>query len=158
MIRLILTDNGLPETCLLRSPSAPVTIFDDGLRDLIADLWDTCYGNRGVGLAAPQIGVPLQVAVVDTLQSLSSNRRLVLINPKVVSTSGSQLGSEGCLSMPGLQWPITRPDYVRVEYQNIRGRRATITGRGLLARALLHETDHLAGVLCKSLALQTVAT
>jgi len=156
VVRLLIADNDLPEARILHSPSASVTVFDDDLRLLIEDLWDTMESARGVGLAAPQIGVPLRVAVIDTKHTDSSHRKIALVNPTIIDSSGSQLDQEGCLSLPGLSWPITRPNYVRVTYQDENGLDSIITGRGLLARALVHETEHLQGILCNSIALKSV--
>jgi peptide deformylase len=135
---------------LLRTPCGRVVEFDQALRDLVRDMWDSMYAARGVGLAAPQIGSSLRVAVIDTLWRPNSNRRLVLINPKITASAGEQIQSEGCLSMPGLNWPIPRAETVTVVYQDLSGLRCTLTSRSLLARAIQHECDHLDGVLCSS--------
>lgn len=140
------------EFCDLRKPCNPVTSFDENLRSLVDDMWDSMYAARGVGLAATQIGATARVAVIDTLQTPKSNRRLVLVNPQITFSGGEQTSEEGCLSMPGLRWPITRAQCVTVEFYDLCGEHQVLTARNLLARAIQHECDHLNGVLCNSLA------
>lgn len=150
MIHLVLTQDD--EFSSLRKPCTLVTEFDESLRRLVNDMWDTMYAAWGVGLAATQIGSTKRVAVIDVLQSESSNRRLVLVNPRIEEFRGEQTGDEGCLSMPGLHWPITRANLVAFTFQDVSGKFHTMKAKGLFARAVQHECDHLNGVLCNSLA------
>lgn len=147
MIHPIITVDS-PRADILHKPSAEVTEFDGDLMDLINDLWDTMYHVEGVGLAAPQIGIPVQVAVIDTRRSENSNRNLVLINPRIYFIEGENEGEEGCLSMPGDFRPVTRPWEVRVVSRDVRGLSCIHRGEALLARALMHEIEHLQGRLC----------
>lgn len=116
------------------------------IKALIRDMLVTMYHCRGVGLAAPQIGVSKQVSVIDCGPEYHQGP-LVLINPQIVAVEGQQTGSEGCLSIPELFMLVTRPRLVTVRYRTMDWRPAVITGERLLARALLHEVDHLAGKL-----------
>lgn len=135
---------------VLRTSCDPVTKFDRSLRDLVDDMWDSMYAAVGVGLAATQIGSTLRVAVIDTIQRSRSHRRLVLVNPTIAAMEGEQIESEGCLSMPGLTWPIPRAAVVLVTFQDLDGTRQSLRAKDLLARAIQHECDHLDGVLCNS--------
>jgi peptide deformylase len=128
---------------VLRSPAAAVTSFDAQLRSLVRDLLDTLTGAPGrAGVAAPQIGVPARVFVYGTRQQTGH-----VVNPQVTARSGVQDGDEGCLSVPGLAFPTPRAATVTVSGFDEHGEPVTVTGSGLLARALQHETDHLDGVL-----------
>jgi peptide deformylase len=149
-IRKILTQDD--EFNTLRKPCIEVVSFDKELRDLVEDMWDTMYAARGVGLAATQIGSSLRVAVIDTLQRPSTHRHLVIINPSILEFRREQTAEEGCLSMPGLHWPITRAASVTVQFRGLSGRLRKMGAGGLLARAIQHECDHLNGILCNSLA------
>lgn len=111
-------------------------------KQLIEDMLDTMYEADGVGLAAPQVGVLKRIVVIDI-----GDGPLVLVNPQVVETSGSQTGSEGCLSVPGKAGDVTRPDYARVKAFDENMNEIEIEGTELLARALCHECDHLDGKL-----------
>lgn len=122
----------------------PVTLFDKKLKRLINDMFDTMYDAEGVGLAAPQIGIAKQIAVVDVGDE---EGQIVLINPIVTAVSGSQTGPEGCLSFPGLFGEVERPYDVTVKAQDENGKEFTIKANDFLARALLHEIDHLHGIL-----------
>lgn len=127
---------------VLRARSKRVRAVDTSIRKLIADMLATMRGASGVGLAAPQIGVPLRVIVAEI-----GRDPLALVNPRLRRRWGSQVGPEGCLSIPGLYADVRRALGVVVEGYNARGRRVVVRGRGLLARALQHEVDHLNGVL-----------
>ena len=127
---------------VLRTPAEPVRSFDAALAVLVADLEETVAPPGRAGLAAPQIGVGLRVFAYDV-----DGRHGHVVNPTVVASSGTQTGDEGCLSVPGLWFPAVRPDMVTVEGFDRRGRPIRVTGTGLLARCLVHETDHLDGVL-----------
>ncbi|WP_433604231.1 peptide deformylase [Dactylosporangium sp. CA-139114] len=128
---------------VLRSPAAPVTAFDAELAALVRDLFDTLDARPGrAGVAAPQIGVPARVFVYGT-----GAGRGHIVNPQVTASSGTQVGDEGCLSIPGLAFPAVRPAAVTVEGFDEHGDPVTVAGTGFLARALRHECDHLDGVL-----------
>lgn len=109
--------------------------------ELIDDMFETMYDANGVGLAAPQVGVLKRICVID----VTYEDPILLINPRVIETSGEQTGSEGCLSLPGKCGDVTRPNYVKVEYYDENLKKQVIEGTELLARALLHEIDHLDG-------------
>ena len=113
------------------------------LQILIGDMLDTMYDAGGVGLAGPQVGILKQVCVIDV--SEEGNSPIVLINPVITEQDGSQTGEEGCLSLPGRQGTVTRPNHVVVECLNENMEEVTIEGTELLARALCHEIDHLHG-------------
>ena len=126
----------------LRCICKEVTEVTPRIEELIEDLIDTMYEANGVGLAAPQVGVRKRVAVVDV-----GDGPIVLINPSVVEFEGEQTGSEGCLSVPGKCGIVTRPMKVKVKSMTKDGEWEEIEGEGLLARALLHEMDHLDGII-----------
>jgi peptide deformylase len=138
------------EFSTLRVPCVPVEVFDGNLRNLVEDMWDTMYAANGLGLAATQIGSSLRVAVIDTIRKSSSNRGLVMVNPQINGSEGEQTGPEGCLSMPGLNWSITRARVVSVTFQALNGQKRSIRAKDLLARCVQHECDHLDGILCNS--------
>lgn len=127
---------------VLRTPADPVRVFDERLAALVADLQETVAPPGRAGLAAPQIGVGLRVFAYDV-----AGVRGYLVNPERVSASGSQEGDEGCLSLPGLWFPTVRPETVTLSGVDIAGAPVSVTGSGLLARCLAHETDHLDGLL-----------
>lgn len=139
---------------ILRKKCKDVTVFDDKLFKLLDDLADTMYEYEGVGLAAPQVGILKNVAVIDVRDS---NGLIELINPKIVETFGRQTGKEGCLSFPNLMGDVTRPKRVLVKAFNRSGEEFILTGENLLARALCHEIDHLNGVLFVDLAKELVS-
>lgn len=139
-IRMIRKD----EDPVLRKISKVVTQFDDKLAILVEDMIDTMYEADGVGLAAPQIGILKRVAVIDVYDDTGVK---VLINPEIIDRDGEQFEIEGCLSLPGKSGRVKRPEWVKVEYQDLHGKPRTIEGTELLARALCHEIDHLNGVL-----------
>lgn len=113
------------------------------IRELIDDMFDTMYEAYGVGLAAPQVGILKQIVVIDT----TGEDPIVLINPEILETSGSQTGEEGCLSVPGMAGTVTRPNYVKVRAFDEEMQEFILEGEELLARAICHETDHLHGRL-----------
>ncbi len=131
----------------LQKPAAPVTTFDDDLQKLIDDMIETMYAAPGIGLAAPQIGVPLRVAVVDLSLGKRGGELFTLVNPEFVERDGMQLEEEGCLSVPGFNATVARPARVVVRALDRDGNPQTVEGTDLLARALQHELDHLDGVL-----------
>jgi peptide deformylase len=131
----------------LHAPAAPVTAFDAQLGTLVDDMIETMYAAPGIGLAAPQIGVPLRVAVIDLSGGKKGGDVLTLVNPEIVERDGMQLEDEGCLSVPGFTATVPRPTRVVVRAFDRHGQPQTIEGTGLLARALQHELDHLDGKL-----------
>jgi peptide deformylase len=133
---------------VLETPAAAVSDFGSPeLRQLIADMFESMYAAHGVGLAAPQIGIGRRLAVIDITFKEDPGAKLVLINPEIIHTEGRQRGSEGCLSIPEFREDVTRASRVTVRAQDVEGEWFEHGGEGLLARALLHETDHLNGKL-----------
>lgn len=130
---------------ILRESCRAVEVFDDELSDLIDDLVDTMYAADGIGLAAPQVGVPLRVFVYDVQEEGVASG--VLVNPRVVESDGAVRESEGCLSIPGLTEIVERAERVVVEGLDRDGREVRIAAEGLLSRCLQHESDHLDGIL-----------
>jgi peptide deformylase len=133
-----------PDSVLLE-PTRPVERVDEEIRDLVRDMVDTMYNAPGVGLAANQIGVPLRLFIVDLSVGEEPGALRVFINPVVLETSGSQTGEEGCLSFPDVSLEVERPAVATVEALDLEGERFTLTAEGLLARAVLHEHEHLQG-------------
>jgi len=113
------------------------------LDELVSDMFETTIAQEGAGLAAPQLGININLAVVH----VSAGERIVLINPEIIKEEGEQLGSEGCLSIPGVQETLKRPMKVLIKNRKPNGSWEEIEGEGLLARALCHEIDHLKGRL-----------
>lgn len=128
---------------ILREKSMPVRKYDASLGKLIEDMIETMKSANGIGLAAPQIGVPRRVIVV--LQD--EDNPLALVNPTIVQRDGLDESEEGCLSIPNLYAIVPRPFYVKVEGYDQKGKKISVEGEGLLARALCHEIDHLDGIL-----------
>lgn len=131
----------------LEAVNAPVERFDGELAALVDDLFETGWDAPGLGLAAPQVGVNLCLAVVDLSVGKSTKEKLVLANPRVIDREGKVPLEEGCLSFPGLFATIERPRKVVIEAQDIRGDRQTLEAEDLLAQAVCHEIDHLNGKL-----------
>jgi peptide deformylase len=132
---------------VLEKPAAPVTEFDEELKILVADMFESMYEAKGVGLAAPQIGISKRLAVIDVSFKENPREKLVLANPEIIHTEGKQNQSEGCLSIPDFRENVTRANKVTIRAQDINGKWYEKTGEELLARAFLHETDHLNGKL-----------
>jgi peptide deformylase len=133
---------------LLEQPCDPVKEFDTGdLHQLLADMFETMYFYDGLGLAAPQIGVMKQVAVIDPSSGADADAKLVLINPTVSARNGTQRDNEGCLSFPGFFEQITRSMAITVDTRDASGKAVRLESSGRLARALQHEIDHLNGIL-----------
>jgi peptide deformylase len=132
---------------VLEKPAQPVTVFDAELKKLVADMFESMYAAHGVGLAAPQIGISKRLAVIDISFQEDAGARLVLANPEIIHSEGKQAQSEGCLSIPDFRESVTRAKTVTVRAQDANGKWFEKTGEELLARALLHETDHLNGKL-----------
>jgi len=131
----------------LQTPAAPVTSFDADLHKLIDDMIETMYAAPGIGLAAPQVGVPLRIAVVDLSLGKRGGELFTLVNPEFVEREGMQLEEEGCLSVPGFNATVARPARVVVRAFDRTGASHIVEGTNLLARALQHELDHLDGLL-----------
>ena len=142
---------------ILRHKARPVTEITGALRDLARDMIESMHAARGVGLAAEQIGREEAVCVVDVppqaekpdcvTANAAIRMPLVMFNPAIAATEGRQRNEEGCLSFPDISAPVTRAAKVTVTYLDTGGKPQTITAQGLLARAILHEVDHLNGVL-----------
>ena len=133
---------------VLETEAEVVKDFDTpDLHKLIEDMFESMYAARGVGLAAPQIGIGKRIAVIDTAAGEETGEKLVLINPEIVGREGLQTGEEGCLSLPGFREQVSCPQKITVRAQDVKGDWFEKTGEGLLARAFLHETDHLRGKL-----------
>ena len=131
----------------LKINSSDVGDWTPELDQLVADLFETAVAEDGVGIAAPQIGVNLNIAVVDPSCGAEPGARIVLINPEIVRTEGTQVASEGCLSIPGIHEVLERPKKVWVKNRLPDGTSVELEGEDLLARAFCHETDHLRGRL-----------
>ncbi len=132
---------------VLETPAAPVTEFDDKLKKLVDDMFESMYEAQGIGLAAPQIGISLHLSVIDTSLKGDPEARLVLANPQIVKAEGKQNGKEGCLSIPDFRENLTRGKSVTIRAQDVYGDWYEKSGEDLLARAFLHEIDHLNGTL-----------
>lgn len=127
---------------ILTKKCRPVEKFDERLNELVEDLFETLYASGGAGLAAPQVGVLRRVAVIDI-----DENPIELINPEIIEVSGEQTGAEGCLSNPGKYGIVTRPQCVKLKAQDRHGEWHEYMGTDLLARAFLHETEHLDGMM-----------
>jgi peptide deformylase len=143
---------------VLRKKSEPVKAVTDGLRRLVKDMLDTMYANQGAGLAAEQIGRTESVCVIDVsdarqgggseaVENADVPMPLVMLNPEIVAADGEQIGQEGCLSFPEVFVKIKRAQTVTARYMDLDGATREVHTTGLLARAIQHELDHLAGVL-----------
>ena len=133
---------------VLEKRGEDITEFDTPeLHQLIEDMFESMYAAKGVGLAAPQIGVGKRLAVIDITTGEDPAQKIVLINPEIVRTEGSQKSEEGCLSLPTFREQVVRPLKVTVVAQDAKGKQFEMAGDDLLARAFLHETDHLNGKL-----------
>jgi peptide deformylase len=135
-----------PDPFLARK-AAPVTAVDDRVRALIRDMFETMYGAEGVGLAAPQVGVGKRVIVVDVSPVDKTIPPVAVVNPEIVERTGSVMGVEGCLSVPGIQGEVRRAETVVVRGRDEQGNPVRIRAEGILSRALQHEIDHLDGIL-----------
>lgn len=132
---------------VLEKPGAPVVKFDAELEQLAEDMFASMYAAQGVGLAAPQIGMSLRLAVVDVTGGKNPEAKIVLANPEIIHAEGEVREEEGCLSIPGFRGYVMRPQFVTVKAQNAKGEFFEIRGENLLARAFCHEIDHLNGIL-----------
>ncbi|HHT0594616.1 TPA: peptide deformylase [Legionella anisa] len=129
----------------LRAVAKPVTHFDDKLQTLIDDMFETMYDARGVGLAAPQIGISLRLSVIDIVGD--KQNQLVIINPEIIASEGENKFEEGCLSVPGAYDTVIRAEKVTVKALDRKGNPFEIKAEGLLAECLQHEIDHMNGKL-----------
>jgi peptide deformylase len=132
---------------ILEKPTLAVKDFDSELAELAEDMFASMYAASGVGLAAPQIGMNLRLAVVDVTGGKNPEAKIVLANPEIIHSEGEKREEEGCLSIPGFRGYVLRPQFVTVRAQNAKGESFEIRGEDLLARAFCHEIDHLNGVL-----------
>ncbi|HEY0785657.1 MAG TPA: peptide deformylase [Acidobacteriaceae bacterium] len=132
---------------VLQRPAEPVTAFDDKLRTLVADMFESMYAAKGIGLAAPQIGISSQVTVIDLSFQKTPEERIVLINPEITFREGRQYEEEGCLSLPDIREKVSRSATVKVRAQDEHGAWQERDGAELLSRAFQHEIDHLHGIL-----------
>ena len=132
---------------VLEKPGAAIKKFDAELEELAEDMFASMYAAQGVGLAAPQIGKSVRIAVVDVTGGKNPEAKIVLVNPEIVHAEGEVREEEGCLSIPGFRGYVVRPQFVTVKAQNARGEEFEIRGENLLARAFCHEIDHLNGIL-----------
>ncbi|WP_080846497.1 peptide deformylase [Cytobacillus gottheilii] len=132
---------------ILEEQCEPVKVFDKKLTKLLNDMYDTMIEFDGVGLAAPQIGLNIQVAIVDIDDETGT---IEMINPVIVETAGEDTDVEGCLSFPGLYGEVSRPEVVKIKAQDRTGKFYKLEAEGFLARAILHEIDHLNGILFTS--------
>ena len=133
-----------PDPILLR-PTEPVAEVDEEVRRLAEDMLETMVHAPGIGLAANQVGISRRICVVDLSFGQDPGARLVFVNPQILEVSGSQVGEEGCLSFPGITLDIDRGNEIRVESLDANGASSIIAAEGLLARAILHECEHLDG-------------
>jgi peptide deformylase len=132
---------------VLEKPGATVKKFDAELEVLAEDMFVSMYAAQGVGLAAPQIGKSMRLAVVDVTTGKNPEAKIVLVNPEIIHAEGEAREEEGCLSIPGFRGYVIRPQFVTVRAQNLKGETFEIRGENLLARAFCHEIDHLNGIL-----------
>lgn len=132
---------------ILQRPTQKVVEFDDELRTLAADMFESMYKAIGIGLAAPQIGVGKRITVIDLSNQKDPKDKIVLVNPEIVHKEGKQVEEEGCLSLPDIRDKVSRAMKVKVKAQNLEGEPIELEGTELLARAFQHEIDHLDGIL-----------
>lgn len=140
----ILTIRLYPDPVLLR-PCEPVEAFDDELKRLVWDMFETMYSSSGVGLAANQVGVSRRLLILDPSGGTDPDARIAACNPEIVAEDGTQTGEEGCLSFPGISENVRRPARIRLHYQDLDGNPEERDAEGLEARVWCHEMDHLAG-------------
>ena len=143
---MILTILKYPEP-ILSQPGEPVTEFNDELRTLVANMFETTYASQGIGLAAPQVGVSKRLTVIDLSMGKDPAEKIVLINPEIISSEGKLYEEEGCLSFPDIREKVVRSAKVRVRAQDENGKWFEMDGEELLSRCFQHEIDHLNGVL-----------
>lgn len=132
---------------VLTQPAAKVTVFDEELKKLTEEMFESMYVAQGIGLAAPQIAISKRITVIDVSFKKNPEEKIVLINPEIIEREGKQLEEEGCLSLPEIREKVNRSSWVKVRAQDVNGEWFEIEGDELLARAFQHEIDHLDGVL-----------
>lgn len=132
---------------ILQRPTAPVTEFNDELRTLVKDMFESMYAAQGIGLAAPQIGIAKRLTVIDLSNQKDPKQKIVLVNPEITLFEGKQFEEEGCLSLPDIREKVRRAARVIVKAQNEHGEAVEHEGTELLSRAFQHEIDHLDGIL-----------
>jgi len=132
---------------VLEVPTEPVTEFNDELRQFVDDMFESMYAAKGIGLAAPQVGVSKRLTVIDLSFKERPEERIVLINPEIILKEGKQYEEEGCLSLPEIREKVSRAAKVKVRAQDLDGNWFEMEGTELLSRAFQHEIDHLDGIL-----------
>ena len=132
---------------VLLAVGKPVEKFDKELKALVADMFETMYEAKGVGLAAPQVNLSQRLFVMDCSGGEDAAQKLAVINPEIISREGEQIGDEGCLSFPGIYQPIQRNMRAVLRYQDVSGNWQELDGTELTARCVLHETDHCDGIV-----------
>ncbi len=132
---------------VLSQPGEPVTEFNDELRELVANMFETTYASQGIGLAAPQVGISRRLTVIDLSVGKDPAQKLVLINPEIIEREGKLYEEEGCLSFPEIREKIQRAAKVRIRAQDEYGKWFEMDGEELLSRCMQHEVDHLDGIL-----------
>jgi peptide deformylase len=135
---------GAPE---LRAVSKAVDVFNGELEEIVKNMFETMYSSPGIGLAAAQVGINIQLVTIDLTVGEDKNEKMVVCNPRIISSEGTQRGDEGCLSVPDFSESVTRPRRIVVQAQDQNGEAVNIEAEGLLARCLSHEIDHLNGIL-----------
>lgn len=132
---------------ILQRPTEKITEFNDELRQLADDMFESMYKAAGIGLAAPQIGLSKRITVIDLSNKENPADKIILINPEIVEKEGRQYAEEGCLSLPDIREKVSRAAKVKVRAQDLQGEWFELEGTELLARAFQHEIDHLDGIL-----------
>jgi peptide deformylase len=132
---------------VLSQPGEPVTDFNDELRELVANMFETTYASQGIGLAAPQVGISKRLTVIDLSVGKDPAQKLVLINPEIIEREGKLYEEEGCLSFPEIREKISRAAKVRIRAQDEFGKWFEMDGEELLSRCMQHEVDHVDGML-----------
>ena len=132
---------------VLAKAGEPVTVFDEDLKTLVEEMFESMYAAHGIGLAAPQIGLSKRITVIDVSFKKNPEEKLVLINPEIIEREGQLYEEEGCLSLPEIRDKVKRAAKVKVRAQNVKGEWFEMEGEELLSRAFQHEIDHLDGVL-----------
>jgi peptide deformylase len=132
---------------VLSKAGQPVSVFDDKLKTLVEEMFESMYEAHGIGLAAPQIGLSQRLTVIDLSFRKNPEEKIVLVNPEVIEREGKQYEEEGCLSLPEIRERVNRAAHVKVRAQDVEGKWFEVEGDELLARAFQHEIDHLDGIL-----------
>ena len=132
---------------ILQRPTEKITEFNEELRTLAEDMFESMYRAQGIGLAAPQIGLSKRITVIDLSNKENPDDKIVLVNPEIIHKEGKQVAEEGCLSLPDVREKVSRAAKVKVRAQNLQGEWFELEGTELLARAFQHEIDHLDGIL-----------